>query len=56
MKFEVTITARISKTYTVEAENQDLAYESAHEKFSVLPDEAQEHYEQETTNIKEVTA
>lgn len=52
MKYEVTIEARISKTYTVKADNQDEAYELAHESFSVLPDEAQEHYEQETTNIK----
>lgn len=54
MKYEVTIEARISKTYTVEADNQDAAYQLAHESFSVLPDEAKEHYEQETTNIKEV--
>jgi hypothetical protein len=55
MKYEVTIEARITKTYTVEADNQDAAYELAHESFSVLPDEAQEHcYEQETINIKKV--
>lgn len=53
MKYEVTIEARISKTYTVEADNEDLAYELAHESFSVLPDEAKEHYEQETINISQ---
>jgi len=54
MKYAVTIEARVTKTYTVEAENVDLAYELAHEQFSVLNDDVPEHYEENTLEIKEV--
>ncbi len=52
--FEVTIKAVITKTYNVQADDQDTAYELAHEKFSALSDDTPEHYEQETINIKEI--
>ena len=52
--FEVTIKAVITKTYNVQADDRDTAYELAHEKFSVLNDDTPEHYEQETINIKEI--
>ena len=54
MKYEVTIQARVVKTYTVEADNEDLAYELAHELFSVLNDDTPEQYEEETLDIREV--
>ena len=53
MKYEVTILARVTKTYTVEADNEDLAYELAHELFSVLNDDTPERYEEETLDIRE---
>lgn len=53
--YEVTIEARITKTYTVSAENEDQAYENAHEIFSVLTDDAKEYYEQETMSVTEVS-
>jgi len=53
MKYEVTIEARITKTYEVEAEDPDHAYELAHDKFDVNPDEnKREYFEYETMNIK----
>jgi hypothetical protein len=52
--FEVTIKAVITKTYNVQADDVDTAYELAHEKFSVLSDDTPEHYEQETVDIKEI--
>lgn len=53
-KFEVTIRVQITKTYTVDADDADQAYEAAHEMFSVLADEADEHYTQETLDIIEL--
>jgi hypothetical protein len=50
-KFEVTIQAHVTKTYAVEADDADQAYEAAHEAFSVLTDDAEEHYTQETLDI-----
>jgi len=52
--YDVTIVARIYKTIRVEAENEDKAYEEAHEQFSVLNDGTDERYEQETLEIQEV--
>ena len=52
--FKITIKASVTKTYQVEADNVETAYELAHEKFSVLNDDTPEHYEQETVNILEV--
>jgi hypothetical protein len=53
MRYEVTIEARITKTYEVEAEDPDHAYELAHDKFDVFPDiNKREYIEYETMNIK----
>jgi len=52
--FKITIKASVTKTYLVEADNVETAYELAHEKFSVLGDDTPQHYEQETVDILEV--
>jgi hypothetical protein len=54
--YQVTIEARVTKSYIVEADNEDVAYELAHEQFSVLNDDTPERYEEETLNICEVKA
>lgn len=54
--YAVTITATITKTYTVEAMNEDDAYIKAHDRFNVLHDGAPERYEQETMDIEELEA
>ncbi len=54
MKYKVTIQARVVKSYIVEADDEDLAYELAHEQFSVLNDDTPERYEEETLDIREV--
>jgi hypothetical protein len=53
-KFEVTIQARVIKTYTVEADDSEGAYNLAHEQFTTLCDDTPEHYEQETLDIIEL--
>ena len=53
--YSVTIQARIVKTITVEADDIDQAYELAHEQFSVLNDDNEEHYEQDTVDIEEIS-
>ena len=53
--YDVTIIVRLTKTYRVEAHDQDDAYEQAHEIFSMDRDGASEHYEQETLDIQEAT-
>lgn len=53
--FDVTIKATVTKTYTVQADNSDSAVEIAVAGFSVLADDAEEHYEQDvvsTTQLK----
>jgi hypothetical protein len=53
--YEVTIKATIYQAIIVEANNEDEAYEAAHEQFSVLPEPGVcERYEQETIDIEEV--
>lgn len=54
MKYNVTIQAIVTKTYTVEAEDQDQAYQLANERF-VLAEEfdINEVYQQETLEIEE---
>jgi non-homologous end joining protein Ku len=54
MKYNVTIQAVVTKTYTVEAEDQDQAYQLANERF-VLAEEfdVNEIYQQETLEIEE---
>jgi hypothetical protein len=54
--YKVTIEARVTKSYIVEADNEDVAYELAHDQFSVLTDDVPERYEEETLDIYEVTA
>lgn len=54
--YKVTIEARVTKSYIVEADNEDVAYELAHDKFSVLTDDVPERYEEETLDIREVIA
>jgi hypothetical protein len=54
MKYEVTIRATVYKTITVDADNQDEAYESAHDLFSTQSDGWPEKYEQETMDIRTV--
>lgn len=51
MKYEVTIRATITKTYTVEAEDQDQAIQIANEEFDVNEDHTFENYEQDTLEI-----
>ena len=51
MKYEVTIEARVIKSYIIEADDEDAAIEQAHETFSVLHDGTDEHYEQELLGI-----
>jgi hypothetical protein len=51
--YRVTIRATVTKTVTVEAENEDDAYVAAHEDFSVLCDGEDERYEEETLSIEE---
>ena len=52
--YAVTITATVTKTYMVKARNKDAAHDLAHERFSVLNDDAQERYDQQTDSVKEV--
>ena len=53
--YSVTIQARIVKTITVEADDIDQAHDWAHDQFSVLNDDNEEHYEQDTVDIKEIS-
>lgn len=52
--YDVTITATVTKTIRVEAEDEDAAYIEAHEKFSVMPDDWDEDYTQAVDGIEEV--
>lgn len=54
-KYSVTIRATITKDVLVEAENEDQAYELAHQVFSVLNDGSDEQYEQDALDINEVS-
>ena len=54
--YDITIRAIVTKTLRVEAEDEDAACEEAHELFNVYSGEAEERYEEETLNIKEVAA
>lgn len=54
--YNVTILARVTKTLTVEADNEQAAVEMAHEGFSVLPeDDTPEDYDEETVNVVQAT-
>lgn len=52
--YDVTIRAIITKTYRVDAETADKAVEEVHQIFSVLNDDVDENYDQETLDIDEV--
>jgi hypothetical protein len=54
--YDITIQAVITKTITVQADNDDDAYELACELFSSDCDETEENYEQDCISLKEVTA
>lgn len=50
-EYEVTIRATIIKTYKVKGADSDDAITNAVENFTVLVDDADEHYEQEVLDI-----
>lgn len=52
--YQVQIRATVTKTLTVTAANENEASELAHQQFSVLNDDEDEAYEQDTLEIKEV--
>jgi hypothetical protein len=55
--YDVTIEAKVRKTYRVQAKNEDKAVEEAHQCFRVVCDGTEEKYEQDTievTNIRGV--
>ena len=54
--FEIEIQAIVRKIITVTAKDQDEAVITAHEQFNVMNDDVPEEYEQDTVNIKEITA
>lgn len=53
MKYTVTIRAKVTKAYTVEAEDEDAAMEKAEGMFSVGIEGTPEKYEQFVLNIVE---
>jgi hypothetical protein len=52
IKYEVTIEARVTKTYIVEADDENDAIQNAHEVFSILTDDAPEKYEEHFVGIR----
>ena len=52
-RYNVTIRATITKTYKVEAENEEQAAEYGHEMFSVLNDDTDEDYTQDVLDTEE---
>ena len=52
--YEVTITATITKTLVVTADDSEAAIEEAHETFNPNADGNAEHYEQETLSWRKV--
>ena len=53
--YNVTVQVKITKTYLVEANNEDEAAVSACDVFSVLEDSTEENYSQEIMSIEELT-
>lgn len=53
--YDVTIQATVTKTIRVEAEDSNEATIQAHEEFNVHSGEGDEHYDEQTIEIKEVT-
>lgn len=54
--YDVTIQATVTKTIRVEAKDSNEATILAHEKFNVHSGEGDEHYDEQTLEISEVTA
>lgn len=54
--YDVIIEARVRKKIQVEARDADEACEIAHEQFSVLNDDTDEYYTQDTIDVEDVTA
>lgn len=54
--YDITIRAIVIKTLRVEAEDVDEAIMEAHSEFDVTCTDDREDYEEETLNVKEVTA
>jgi len=52
--YRVTIRTTITKTYEVNASSQEEAEEEAHQIFSVLCDDVDEDYDQETLSVEKV--
>ena len=52
--YAITIRATVTKTITVEADNEDDAMEQANELFSVLCDDIEEDYHEEVIGFEEV--
>lgn len=53
-QYDVTIKATVTKTYRVDAKDEDEATEEAHGVFSVLNDDVPEDYNEETLDVEEV--
>ena len=53
MQYEVTVTATIVKTYTVEATSEEQAKEKAQETFNPDHDGVYEEYDQEVLNVEQ---
>jgi hypothetical protein len=49
--YNVTIRATITKTYRVQASDRESAEEQAHYVFSVMNDDTDERYEQDTLDV-----
>jgi len=53
-QYDVTIKAVVTKTYRVDAKDEDEAVAEAHSIFSVLNDDVPEDYDEETLHVEEV--
>jgi hypothetical protein len=53
MKYEVTIRAKITKTFTVDAVDEDAAMAQANEMFDVQVDKYEGSYEQFVLNVEQ---
>lgn len=54
--YDVTIQAVVTKTIRVEASDSNEATIQAHEEFNVYSGEGEEHYDEQTLEVNEVTA
>ena len=53
-EYDVTIKATVTKVIRVEAENEDMASEEAHQIFNIMKDGYDEEYDEETVACDEV--